>query len=320
MKPSTCRVDFRADQLLSACDLLQASRRAADLLALHAARGHAVWGVVTGYLCHIDGLNVVIAPGMALDRCGHPLLNPGQLRLPVPPLPRDGQTYVVDLIASQAATADLVDGCEPKGLPPERASLRWEVAGRVVAGADGRLPHSPRVRLGMDVPLARLTATAVAPLAIDTGSRPVAHALIRPKIASGQVPQSSAQTTGTWADWTMPVSTTTAGFDPGSSPVYLVRLDAHPFGDTSSLGLATGDPHDLPNLMTQWVGPFVSIATKDHSGFTMRVVTANTNEWAKRNSPGTNPVPVSWIGVGTADPGPFLWWLFLLQFPTSVVI
>jgi hypothetical protein len=320
MKPSTGRVGFQDDQLLSRADLAQASRRAADLLALHAARGHAVWGVVTGYLCHIDGLNVVVGPGMALDRCGHPLLTPGQLLLPVPPLPRDGQTYAVDLIASRAATVDLVDRCQSTGLPPERASLRWEVAGRIPTGADGRLPYSPRVRLGIDVPLARLTATAVAPLTIDTGSRPVAHALTRPKIASGRVQQSAAQTTGTWANWTMTVSTTAAGFDPGTSPVYLVRLDAHPFGDTSSLGLATGDPNGLVDPMTQWVGPFVSIATKDHSGFTMRVVTANTNEWARQHNPDTNPVPVSWIGVGTADPGAFPWWLFLLQFTTSVVI
>jgi hypothetical protein len=139
----------------------------------------------------------------------------------------------------------------------------------------------------------------------------VAHRLDRPKIATGRVLQTSVPVYGTYANWTMFVPTQTAGFV-SPSPVFLVSLDAHPFGDTADLGLgAPSEGNDsLPDLVTRlrdWVGPFVAIESKSDAGFWIRVSVITDSTWARKNSPSRNPVPVSWVGIETSDQGPFAW-------------
>jgi len=157
--------------------------------------------------------------------------------------------------------------------------------------------------------------------------------------------------TGTYANWSMTVRTDAAGFEAASSPVYLVALDAHPFGDTATLrtdstatpqleratlqsriikaealGVTTTPPPALPpdlsTRMQTWVGPFVSIESKDNASFTLRVVTAGAGQWAQDTAPVYNPVPVSWTAIDTRDPGPFfgLFWWVNLQNEIPVVI
>ncbi len=319
MKPILDRIEFQPDQCLAGADLTQASRRTAELLQLHAARGHDVWGVVTGYLCSVDSAatHVVVGPGVALDACGRQLINPAEYSVPLPIVPDDGQAYLVDLVARWAPAGDLADGCQPRRMPVEQADLRWQLAGPAPAAAAAPTPYSPRVQLGADVPIARLTtATRAAPADVSTASRPVAHALVRPKIATGHIAQSAMQVDGNYADWRMEVPTALAGFEATSSPVYLVSLDAHPFGDTASLRIdpdAKPQPPALATRLQTWVGPFVSIQDKDNASFTLRVVTANTNGWAQNTPAGFNPVPVSWVGIDTRDAGPFSGWLVFLQ-------
>jgi hypothetical protein len=348
MKPILDRIDFQPDQCLAGADLTQATCRTAELLQLHAARGHDVWGVVTGFLCSTDvaGSAVVVGPGVALDACGHQLINPADYSVPVPNVPDDGRAYLVDLIARCAPTADLADGCRPGQMPVERVHIRWEFAGPAPPDAATPTPYSSRVHLGADVPIARFTtASAAAAARVSTSSRPVAHALVRPKIATGHIPQSAKEVVGSYADWHMEVSTASAGFEATSSPVYLVSLDAHPFGPTASLradtqtgvsqsantgtgasrrviaaSVAPDFPPDLATRLQTWVGPFVSIPAKDNASFTLRVVTAN-GDWAQKWSPVLNPVPVSWVGIDTRDAGPFSGWLlFLQQIMSSAVL
>ncbi|HEY7050892.1 MAG TPA: hypothetical protein VH496_01980 [Mycobacterium sp.] len=329
MKPILDRIDFRAQQRLGRADLAQASQRWFDLLALHTARGHDVWGVAGGYGCELaDGdTSLVVQPGVAFDRCGRPLLNPQKRVVPLPAVPADGRAYVVDLVARWASTAELPESCLPRNMPAERVHLRWEIAGHAAADQLGAPPYSRRVRIGTDVPIARLTtATTKAVAKVDTKSRPVAHALVRPKIASGRVLQSTVEAQGSYADWHMTVSTTSAGFDPNSSPVYLVSLDAHPFGDTASLGSDTGTGSaKLPDLATRlrtWTGPLVSIESKGHDFFVVRVVTATGAGWGYNTQPQTNPVPLSWTGIATPEPGPvnWSWWQVVVGLQPWVVI
>jgi hypothetical protein len=333
MIPKLDRVDFRPNQCLAGADLTQANRRASELLWLHAARGHDVWGVATGYACDLDVVTqtVVVHAGMALDSCGRQLITAEARVVALPAVPADGSAYVVDLVARWAPTAALSDGCGQRGMTAERVDLRWELAGPATLDPNPPPPYSARVRLGTDVPLARLTtATAGAGARVDTGSRPVAHGLVRPKIATGRVLQSTQplQPTDSYADWRIRVNTTAAGFAAATSPVYLVALDAHPFGDTATLVLgksksgATTAPPNLETRMQSWVGPFVSIESKDGTGFTLRVVTATTDEWATGTTPPTNPVAVSWAGIDTPDPAPVIGFstYFLLANPSLAVI
>jgi hypothetical protein len=318
MKPILDRIDFQPDQCLAGADLTQASRRTAELLALHAALGHDVWGVVSGYPCSPDPAApaVKVGPGVALDACGRPLINSACQSIALPNVPDDGRAYLVDLVARWGPSADLVDGCRPRRMPVEQAELRWQVAGPAPAPPATFTAYSAEVNLGTDVPIARLTtATATAPASISTGSRQVAHPLVRPKIASGHVPQSALQVQGTYDDWSATIDTSSAGFGAKSSPVYLVSLDAHPFGDKAALRVVPAAvskraaeepyfPQDLAQRLQTWVGPFVSINAKDHAWFTLRVITANADAWAQKTQPEQNPVPLSWVGVDTSDAGP----------------
>jgi hypothetical protein len=330
MIPRLDRIDFRPDQCLAGADLNQASRRTSELLWLHAARGHGVWGVASGYTCEFDVVtrSVVLGAGVALDRCGRQLINSADRVVAVPAVPADGPSYVLDLIARWADTSELTEGCGQRRMPAERVDLRWELAGPARVDPEPPPPYSPRVRLGTDVPLARLTtATANAAARVDTGSRPVAHGLVRPKIATGRVLQSTVpvQANDSYADWRIRVNTTAAGFAAAASPVYLVALDAHPFGDTATLAVRADAPGvrppDLAVRLQSWVGPFVSIESKDGTGFTLRVATATTDKWARGTTPQTNPVPVSWTGIDTPDPGPFIgFWTYLLLNSSLAVI
>lgn len=305
MRPLPDRIGFRADQRLLRSDLAQCSQRTRTLLELHTARVHDVWGVASGFLCAYDVATdtVAVGPGVALDSHGRQLVNPTTRTLRPPPDPEGAQLVAHWLTES-------VPGCPPRGFPDERSGLRW-------------LPADHAPRLGAEVPIARLGVAADgAGLTVDTSSRPVAHGLVRPKIVTGHVLQGTASVQGSFANWSMFVSTAGAGFV-SPSPVYVVSLEAHPFGDTADLGFVADTREGPPELATRlrWPGPFVSVASKDNTGFWLHVATASGPGWAREATPGTNPVPVSWVGIETPDPGPFAgWYAFLFSLPMMAVI
>jgi hypothetical protein len=308
MRPQLDRIGYRPAQRLDRCDLEQSSRRAAELLDLHVARGHGVWGVASGLDCTLADSIVHVAPGVAVDMLGRQLVNASTREVPLPALPEPG-AFAFDLVASVAPVEG--DTCDSLGPRLERIALRWLFAGPAT-DPDTPPSRSSKVRLGLDVPLARLiTDSGGVASAVDSTSRPVAHALARPKIASGQVLQSTTEVFGSYADWTMLVSTTSGGFL-GSSPVYLVNLDAHPFGDTATL--RPNDADSPPDLATRQRWPlFVAIESTWAQGFQLRVVTATDDNWATAAQPGTNPVPVSWIAIDTHDGAPLPMWFVMMQ-------
>lgn len=320
--PRVGRVGFVADQCLDAGDLAQASARSAALLDLHIARGHDVWGVATGYSCSVTDGAVTVGTGVAVDLHGHQLVNPEPATIPLPPVPAPigdfARGAVFDLVVCWATKVER--GCEPAGMPVERVLIRWVLAGPTRPANErpaAPLPYAVAVRLGRDVPIARLTVPSGdgAPT-LDLRSRPVAHGLVRPKIATGQVRQSSTQVYGTYTNWRMWVDTSAAGFV-SASPAYLANLDAHPFADTANLGAAAAGiagaagalpPPDLGTRLSTWIGPFASIEDQSQQGFWLRVCVAVDDDWARAQQPTAfaNPVAVSWVGVETVT-RPFRW-------------
>ncbi|SEB02580.1 MULTISPECIES: hypothetical protein [unclassified Mycobacterium] len=305
MKPLLDRVDFRPDQLLSGDDLVQASRRTSDLMALHAARVHGVWGVARGYLCAVSNRRdkaIVVGSGVGVDHCGRLVLNAEDRELPLPSVPVNGSAFMVDLVARYSATAELPESCGRDSMPTEQAQFRWEHAGFVGGGVP---PYSPAIRLGIDIPIARVTIGGDRGPVVETRSRPTAHALIRPKIATGRILQATRATEGVYADWKMLVDTRSAGFDSNAKPVYLVSLDAHPFGDTASFPTNAGPPPDLVDRMQKWRGPYVSIRNSSATTFLMRVLASTDGGWGRDAVTEVNPVPMSWVGIDTFGGGPF---------------
>jgi hypothetical protein len=320
MKPILDRVDFRPEQTLCAADLEQASRRTFDLIALHAARVHGVWGVAHGYLCGASKREVIVGPGVAYDHCGRPVINTDERYIPVPVVPINGSVYLVDLVARYAPTTTLTESCSYDSMYVEQGQLRWEPAG--FAGTDPP-PYSPSILLGIDIPITRVSVGYgdLSEKDVDIRSRPVAHALTRPKIVSGRVLQSTGKADGVYADWTMTVDTSAAGFDSNSNPVYHVALDAHPFGATASLGsdFSAGPPPPIQTRLQNWRGPYVSIVSSSATQFTMRVLSSTDGGWARFARPLKNPVPVSWTAIDTSDAGPFAYWTAFKAFNFSVV-
>lgn len=314
--PSLDRVDYVPGQRLDRDDLTQASARTAALLDLHIARGHDVWGVATGYACGIVDDGVSIGTGVAIDIAGHQLINAQTRTVPLPPVPATIGAFAAGSVFDLVVCYDprLATDCDRLGLPAERATVRWVLAGPQPgdgrAGQVSGVPYAASMRLGMDVPLARLTVPAQGDPTLDLRSRPVAHGLVRPKIATGQIRQASTTVVGTYTNWTVWIDTTAAGFV-SASPAYLVSLDAHPFGDTADLGLGSAmgrralgtEPPPLATRMTSWGGPFVSIEAKGQQGLQLRVCGIADDDWARAQRPGrfANPVPISWVGVETVN-------------------
>jgi hypothetical protein len=311
MKPILDRIDYRSDQRLDRCDLTQSSRRTRDLLDLHIARGHGVWGVASGLQCSVAKTGVVITAGIAIDMHGRQLVNIADRPVPAPSV-SGAQAFDLVVRAGDAQQ----DPCDPCGMPIEGVDVRWVAAGPVQDDLD-EPPLSNSIVLGLDVPLARLRTDENGKMQIDYWSRRVAHPIARPKIASGVVPQATAMITGSYANWTLPVPTASAGFPDASSPVYFVSLGAHPFGDTALLRATGPQPPGLATRLT-WGGPIVSIEFKSNTSFLIRVVTVTDDKWALDTSDGTtmrlNPVDVSWIGIETPDPAPYPIWYFPFVF------
>ncbi len=286
---SVVRMLPRAGQVLTAGDLEILGSYAAELLALHQARLHGVWGIVTGFECSLrDGL-VQVAPGLALDAAGRFLVHPAITTHAVPEIP-EGQTRLL-VAALRPPDAD----CGTRGAG--QALPRWIAPG-----------HEPSA--GYDLSLMRLRRVADrAEPTLDLGVRRVAHGLVRPKIATGRVPSASLPVTGSWSSWSMNVPTGLGGLT-SVKPAYFVTLDQHPFGPAAGLG----DPAVPPaaDRLANWVGPFVSIESCETQSFTLRV-SAFQPGWFPREGPALNPVGFTWTGVDTsAQPFNFLGFLRVL--------
>lgn len=277
MRTDRTRVTYRPGQWLAGGDLTAESTAEAELLAVHQARVHDTWGVVHGFVCTVsDDGGLFIEPGLGFDALGRPLLL--SKRAQVRP-PREADALLVVSYADRLGT----DGCRPGDLPVEQPVLRW------------RRPAGD-ARVGIELPLALLHVRADGDT-VDLGVRKVAHALVRPKVATGRVQRSSAGVQGTYGNWTMWVPTSAGGLS-SPSPAYFVALDQHPWGELADFG--STEPPPLQRRLAEWIGPFVAVEAVASSGFSLRV-SGRLGNWNHGTYPPvtTNPVGLSWVGVDT---------------------
>jgi hypothetical protein len=77
------RLRFVHGQWLLAADLRDAPRLPSQRLAQHHIAAHRTWGVSGGLVVGLDGDEVVVEPGVAVDRCGRTGVLPRQARVRV---------------------------------------------------------------------------------------------------------------------------------------------------------------------------------------------------------------------------------------------
>jgi|JI8StandDraft_1071087.scaffolds.fasta_scaffold09628_4 hypothetical protein len=286
MRTNRSRVEYRVGQCLSGADLAAQSATADELLALHNARLHQAWGIVTGYECSRDADVLVVAPGLGLDALGRTIVSSRPERVTVPAA---GNAVLVAAYSEQPA----VGGCDPGAMPLEAPRLRW-------------LRPAEPVRVGLELPIVALRRSGDRET-LDLTVRKVAHALVRPKVAMGRVQRSASPVQGTYASWTMPVSTAAGGLT-SPSPAYFVTLDQHPWGELANFG--SNQPPPVTRRVAEWFGPFVAVESVATTSFTVRV-SGRLGDWQPQDpDPRTNPVGLSWIGIDTTYQ-PFDFWAFL---------
>jgi hypothetical protein len=280
-------------------DLQDDLQAEAWLRGLHVSTVHAVWGIAAGYDVLLDHnrLGVQVLPGMAYDTCGRELLLDVARRMVAPraPSPTRAPAWWFDLILRHAA-------------PLQPPTLRWVYATDAPSEFVAPLEFGPDVRLGEDVPLARIRLAADGKITHLTHDlRRIARGLARPRIGGDWVPAGAVAVNGSVWDWTAWIDTSTAGF--GGAPCYCIRLADDPVFSPASafadifLRSAQGDA-DLRTLL----GPLIVIENVTQAGFTLRVRVAAADEAALRRFPPSPsvglrlPVPVEWLGIEIGAP------------------
>lgn len=277
MRTDRTRVEYRAGQRLAGADLAAQADSSAELLALHQARQHDTWGIAFGFDSTIDGETLRVGPGLGIDASGRDLVQSEARYLSIPPV---GTWVVVAAFVENLHR----DECALDALPVEAPALRWR--------------RPAEVRYGTEIPIAAIRRSGEGS-ALNPGVRKRAHSLVRPRIAAGRVQRNSTPVWGTYASWVMAVSTAASGLS-SPSPVYLVTLDQHPWGDLANF--ADTKPPPSEQRLAAWVGPFVAVEWAGPTGFLVRV-SGDLGTWRRGDlpEPGTNPVGLSWIGVDAAS-------------------
>lgn len=298
MNTERTRVGFRPDRRLAAADLAAMGAHTGELLMLHQARLHGVWGIAAGYEASLSEGVVTVNPGLALDARGHSLLLPRTVSVPVPPLAA-GERAV--LVAGWADRPTL--RCDGPVWAAESARLSWQRAGTAL-------------RRGLELAI----AAAVRPAeggepALELGVRRHAHGLVRPKVATGHVPRGSVGVTGTHASWQVRVPTGAAGLTT-AAPEYFVTLDDHPFGPNVGFDVDQAVAVEPELRLARWAGPFVAVEQHGRDFFTLRVSAGQPGWPGSSAAPALNPVGFSWLAVDTSFQ-PFVWFQL---FPDLLVL
>ncbi|HEY3230127.1 MAG TPA: hypothetical protein VGJ87_12975, partial [Roseiflexaceae bacterium] len=171
------RVGFYDGALLRARDLGASVSYELTLHRLHTGVLHRTWGIAEGLEVRLRGEQLLVASGLAYDICGRAILLGTLAELIVPPT-ADG--YVVAICADEVCP-----------------SPRWRAPGEL--------------RLGRDVPLARLARDGAGPW-LDLAPRRYVQPFGRPRIAAGEEELALDATLlrGGWR--TFPIDTATADF------------------------------------------------------------------------------------------------------------
>lgn len=334
--PPSARVRHYQGERLSAGDLQDEYDNAKWLRGLHVLALHDTWGIALGFDVRLGPNNsVIVGPGLAYDVCGREIVlaRPRTVPSPWATLAKPQQTGSYDLVISYNDALGLREAgrawlpCEGEDNCPgrEQPLFAW------------RVPDA--VRLGLEVPLLRLTPAADSnQITLDRSVRRYTQSQARPHIVSGVTPPEQA-----WSLWSNSggrqgqilgfqtwVDTSAAGFV--GRPVYLASLRAGTaalsFGDAAFLSTISGggvtDP--APDIVPMPGVAFTNLANRLPWGFTFRV-TFGFNLKQIRSSGDTEaralaflkliPRRISWIGVEQVDGcAPVVDWDFWIDLVT----
>ena len=332
---SRSRIRYYQGQPLQARDLQDEVAYEAGMNSLHVTAMHNTWGVAVGLEVALteDRRSAVVGSGVAYDRCGRAIINPTTLTIPVPPPVHTLNTKPViwwyDLVARYddrltSENTGAVD-CRRGGFAEERMAWRWVYAG--FAEDPGALPPDlpAGVRLGDEVPLARVVIDPGGyVVSIDLSLRRTARAITRPYVASGQTFVQAGSVTND-ACWRTTINTSAGGFS-SSRPRYFARLLEHPLRTlrNSNPDLAGIEGLNYPNVLRLLHGPFVSIINPMRNSFTLEVRFAVSSETPTSLAhlilmPTQLPLKVSWQGMeptgGCQPPAPEMVFMFMYYMP-----
>jgi hypothetical protein len=313
---SASRVRYYDGQRLTSQDLQDDVGYEARMRGLHVRALHGVWGISLGYkvIPAKDKKSINVTQGMAYDCSGREIVMSSTFPLDLPKEPRgsNAQAWWFDLLiryedqeaTKRGLTANRSCSETASSLPNERLALRWSYAGDAPTPLVKPAGFADDVRLGEEIPLARVRVTNQREVAeIDFTVRRVARGLVRPHISQGQARQGEAVIQGSPWHWTAWINTSSGGFNTGS-PMYFVDLADHPWLSANS-GFAS-ITNALPlEHQRQLLGPFITIKEPSRTGFVLDVRMAAVNidifksmPTATHRSVGfTLPVAVNWLGI-----------------------
>ncbi|MFW5772698.1 MAG: hypothetical protein ACOCZH_05170 [Phototrophicaceae bacterium] len=332
---SRSRIRYYQGQPLQARDLRDEVAYEASMNQLHVTALHNTWGVAVGLEVAVsdDRRSAVIGPGMAYDRCGQGIINPSTLTIPVPPLqvPHNARPVIwwYDLVIRYddhltSETQGTTD-CHRGGFAEERLKWRWILAGYAEDPAAQPPDLASGVRVGDEVPLARLVVDPGGFIvSIDLSLRRTARAITRPYVATGQAfVQASVNQTDLC--WRTTINTSAGGFS-SARPRYFARLLEHPLRTLRNTNPDTEGVEGLnyPNVLRLLHGPFLSITNPTRSSFQLEVRLAVASQVPANIShmimmPTQLPLKVSWQGMeptgGCQPPAPEMVFAFMYYMP-----
>lgn len=335
---SRSRIRYYQGQPLQARDLRDEVAYEAGMNNLHVTALHNTWGVAVGLEVALsdDRRSAIIGPGMAYDRCGQAIINPAELTIPAPPpqqQPYNAKPVIwwYDLVVRYddhltSENSGAVD-CRRGGFAEERLAWRWVFAGFAEDPAALAPDLAAGVRLGDEVPLARVVVDPGGyVVSVDLSQRRTARAITRPYIASGQAFVQAASNL-TDVCWRATVNTAAGGFS-SARPRYFARLLEHPLRTVRNTNPDTVGIEGLnyPNVLRLLHGPFVSISNPTRSSFRLEVrfavdVQVPTTIAHLIMMPAQLPLKVSWYGMeptgGCQPPAPEMAFMFMYYMPVQ---
>lgn len=290
---SLLRTHFVEPQPLAAQDLTLALAGELRHQALHVRGLHNTWGVAQGLVVQESFGDVFLGPGLAFDAYGRSVLvNQGGIA-PLPPTPTSADPpWWFDLaLRYQAPTPGAGHGRGRSGRARlDSASWRWCYAG---SSAQADLPPlASAVRLGLDIPLARLRLEAEGRVGgFDLTYRRRADRQIRPHLGSGRVQTQVAVAQENPFSAQITIQTANGGFS--QTPFYLAALAEHPYLPAARQGRLDW------RVFAMVAGPFLNItqATRDHFVLEVRFGVDEGSLAPILRAVQVLPLTVDWLGL-----------------------
>lgn len=237
------RISWVDGSRLTRRDLADAIEHEARLLALHVVTMHRTWGVAIGLRASIgsDLRSVRLSAGSAYTARGETVVVREGMSIVAP----TGAGTTFDLLLSAEAAEN--SGCEREPVCTGATRTRAPIVRWSAASSDGFLGSD--VRLGMEVPIVRVTRAANGTLSgVEYSERRTATSLARPHVVSGIArPGQLAWKQGA-ADLYATVDTDAAGFT--GTPTYVASVGNTPAWPRTLVGPLVGIEQQMPTRFT----------------------------------------------------------------------